>query len=160
MWKIGMILIACFFSSGCVPTANRYVSPAIPFNESEFNKFLGLGTSTIQGQVFMRTRGGAVIYGAGSKVLLVPFTQYTKQIFEGGSFNGYNDSSLAKYTRTTVADATGNFEFIDIPQGAYVALSSVEWQVPLGRTYSNEGGGVNSYVEVAVGQRIKVMLTK
>ena len=131
-FKILIFITLTSLLSGCVPL-RQPVSPPPPLNSAEFSKFLVAGTASIQGQVFMRTRSGSVIYGAGSTVLLIPLTDYTKQRLAVG-FDANNDLALSKYIRRAIADANGNFDFTELPEGEYVAISSVVWQIPWGRT--------------------------
>ena len=160
------LFVTAVFTSGCIPQQRGTPFQAPTSQQAgELAKFMNPGTSTIQGQAFMKTRGGSVIYGAGSRVYLVPNTGYTTS---RGSFDVTSDPALSKYTRQTKADATGNFEFLKIPEGKYIVISEVTWDVPSFTTLQSgqvisqsdmQGGTVQSNVEVGPGQTVKAVLT-
>jgi hypothetical protein len=157
---IASIWLICFIAaiSGCVSAPIQpIITPLDSASAAELSRFLTAGTSTIQGQAFLRTRGGSVIYGAGSRVFLVPYIQYTNMRFRNG-FDVSSDPVLSKYTRQTIADANGNFAFSDVPAGAYVAVSEVYWEAPRGRFMEKQGGTVQAIIQVAQGQTVKAIL--
>lgn len=126
------------------------------YDEKDFFPFLKKGTSSITGQVFLKTRGGDVKYGTGNQVLLFPITPFTKKLSSLDddlliAATGSKDvSSLKsstsnlfekitngigirfewdKYKKATTADGGGNFEFNNLPAGEYYLESSVFWEV-------------------------------
>lgn len=73
--------------SGCAVSQQKPV-PRIPFPAAEFAALPTKGTGTLTGQVFMKTVGGDVKFGAGSTVYLVPVTSYSKQWYEVNYIGG------------------------------------------------------------------------
>jgi hypothetical protein len=117
------------------------------------------GTAVVEGQAFLKTQGDQVKYGAGNTVQLVPACAgadrwLAKQIKWRKDVP--LDSTLARVTRTTTADAEGRFRFEHVPAGDYYAVSSVWWRVP-GR-YMNEGGYIASPVHVTDGQTASMVV--
>lgn len=144
------------------------VSPPTGKQAEELSKYLAGGASGIQGQVFMKTRGGYVKYGSGSDVMLLPFE--AEMLAKAGEpFNVREDPTISKYARHTTADATGNFEFSGLREGRYLVESYVYWEVPEyhrlntstgGYTHmEGQGGRLNTYVDVEAGKITKVVLT-
>jgi hypothetical protein len=61
---------------------------------------------------------------------------------------------IVKCERITTADATGAFEFIDIPDGTYTVVTKIQWFT--GR--ETTGGVVMQQVEVSGGAQKKIIL--
>ena len=111
----------------------------------------------------MKTRAGDVKVGAGEKVELIPATAYTKERFQLASLNTAmeaRDPRLAKYVRTTLADAQGNFEFKNIPPGEYHLACVIQWQYNTGYGNARTGGQAVTSVTVTGDETKKVVLTK
>jgi hypothetical protein len=134
------------------------------FVESDFAAFAGAGTSAITGQAFMKTRSGEVKLGAGNTVQLIPATAYTKEIRERSTIRGEAleppTPDLAKYVRKTVADATGGFEFRNIPAGEYFLECSITWEVATQYGLKTDGGLAHAAVKVGPGETAKIILTR
>lgn len=123
------------------------------------------GTGIVSGQVFLRTRGGEVRYGAGSEVILNPVTSYSRFWYEVGHVQRKQisppDPRLDRYLITTQADGNGNFRFENVPAGDYYLTSSVFWEVPVGiYTSQPQGGFISEPVTVVDGSEIRQMLTR
>src|SRR5437660_1605419 len=104
-----LVLLSLVIASCMTPVAEHKV----PFNEAEFTRYAGSGTSSVVGQAFLKTRGGEVRYGAGNEVVLVPATSYTEETERVIKAGGYiklntNDPRYYKYRRVTRADGFGN----------------------------------------------------
>ncbi len=136
----------------------------MPFRESEFSPYRGKGTSTIEGQAFLKTRSGDVKYGAGNAVQMVPVTTYTTEILtsllSGKTLTPPPDPRYYAYRRETVADGSGNFEFRDVPAGSYYLSCAIVWEVPSGYGAMRSGGTAVGKVTVAHGERAKVVVTR
>lgn len=96
--------------------------------------YMGKGTSTLQGQAFMRQKGGGVVTCAGSSVFLSPSTPFFwgKKIEAMGSNNYVIDGKYKTAVRETVCDAKGAFAFRDLPAGGNLGwdlITKVEWEV-------------------------------
>jgi hypothetical protein len=157
--KIPAIAFIVLLLFGCVAP----VAQTVPFDDAPFQPYVGTGTSTITGSAFMKTQGGDVKVGAGDTVELVPSTPYTAERYEiarRGMPVVPRDPRLAKYVRTTLADAQGNFEFKNIPAGAYFLLCRITWMVPTQFGLMPTGGQASAAVMVKAGDSEKVVLTR
>jgi hypothetical protein len=152
-----IVALATLFS-GCV-TQHQMTTP---FDESEFQSFVGKGTATITGQAFLKTVGGEVRYGAGDPVILTPVTPYTTEalLAERSLRLPQTDPRLLKYLHTVIADGSGNFEFQDIPPGDYYIKCAIVWVVPDQNGIIEQTGGV-AYAETHIGdgETVKVVVT-
>jgi len=134
-----------------------------PFPAAEYKALPRSGTAKVTGQVFMRTRGGDVKYGAGSDVALIPATSYTEQLW-----NAYQadrpiaepDSRARQYSRHVQADGSGYFTFTGVPAGRYYIASNVVWEAPTQFGLSRQGGFILTPVTVLEGQETRAMVTK
>ena len=102
---------------------------ATPFNEGEFAGYDGRGASSISGEAYYRI-SGSVVLAAGSEVVLVPDTAYTRELWEparSGRYSGVSnfDPRYFKYRRSTVADSNGYFRFTGLPAGSYIVQTHV-----------------------------------
>jgi hypothetical protein len=151
-------LIVVIAISGC----HRPHKMSAPFDEREFLPYLGLGTSTIKGQAFLKTRGGEVKYGAGNPVWLVPVTSYTKELWEASLYNDVIglDPRWKIYNRSVIADASGNFEFKNIPAGEYHISCSIFWEVFTKDGPVTTGAVVKKQRKVRPNETLRVMLTE
>ncbi|MFK0875525.1 hypothetical protein ACIUW1_11825 [Pseudomonas aeruginosa] len=160
LFSIAAIMIML---SGCAVSQQTPV-PRIPFPAAEFAALPTKGTGTLTGQVFMKTVGGDVKFGAGSTVYLVPVTSYSKQWYEvnyiGGQALEAPDPRSGQGSITTVADGNGNFTFTDIPPGDYFLSSTVTWQAPSKYGLLPQGGVVAKVVSIADGVKLREMLTR
>ena len=90
----------------------------------EFAGYDSRGSSSISGEAYYRI-GGGVVLAAGSEVVLVPDTAYTRELWEparSGRYSGVAnfDPRYFKYRRSTVADGNGYFRFTGLPAGSYI----------------------------------------
>jgi len=131
-----------------------------PFNDDEFLPYGKLGTSTIQGQAFLKTRGGQVRYAAGNTVYLVPVTSYSRGIYSFREMPPTVDERLRIFIRTTTADGSGNFEFKNIPAGEYYVECGIFWEYYDGRRLAVTGDNVKIQTKLGPKQLLKVLLTK
>ena len=172
---IGIICIAFF--SGCA-TTKELLAPAFSSADAEeLANYTDEGPNTIKGQVFLKTRGGEVRYGAGNVVKLLPITAYGKEIENLKQSQSYVkvigiDPRYESAARETVTDGSANFEFQGLPDGEYLVSSKVTWEVPCvpinsydlscamkGGT-NKEGGVIEKTVTVSDGQERTIMLTR
>jgi hypothetical protein len=127
--------------------------------------YLKPGTGAINGQAFMRTRGGEAKTAAGLEVRLFPATPYFLERYEAWGLSGNIQPDIPPealvFRRVTICDAGGNFDFSKLPQGEYALWCNIKWLVSLGpygvENYS--GGVVKGKVTVREGETTKVLLT-
>ncbi len=147
--------------SGCAETFSKMKTP---FVEAEFLPFISVGTGVVVGQAFAKSVQGDVKLAAGEMVELVPLTTYTRERFERATLNEERleprDPRLTKYIRKTVANATGDFEFTDVPPGDYLVFCDIRWAVEDTTVFPIKVGGL-AYGEVSVkeGGRHKVIVS-
>jgi hypothetical protein len=116
--------------AGCVAPAQPYVLKT-PFSTADFQPYVGTGPATLHGQAFMKTVGGDVKTCAGQTVYLMPDNAYNAEIVQAPTRNFANrDARGDAYTRQTVCDAQGNFEFDNVPAKMWWVLVDVTWGVP------------------------------
>lgn len=125
-----------------------------PFAASEYRKFAGKGRGAINGEAFARTKGGSVIIFAGATIGLTPVTTHSSSWIQydylkaGGYFE--MDHRTRPYTRKTMADSKGQFQFTGLPAGRYWLYGSLTWLAGL----ETQGGPVAMQVDVdATSQR-------
>ena len=153
---IGLIVATAI--TGC----HRPHQMSTPFDEREFLPYLGLGTSTIKGQAFLKTRGGEVRYGAGNTVHLVPVTSYSKELWEASLYNQVTglDQRWVIYNRSVIADGSGNFEFKNIPAGEYHISCAIFWEYFTKDGPKRTGAVVKKQRKVRPNETVRVMLTE
>ncbi len=157
-----LLLVLCLM--GCQPIIKKYPRNA-QFYEDEYNPYDKSGTGIIQGQAFLKTRGGDVKYGAGNIVTMNPVTSYSTEWFEFSVKKHIPleepDPRTLKYNRQTVADGEGRFEFNDLPAGEYYIACYISWEVPTSSSYMiTTGGYAYAKVKVEEGKVIKVVVTR
>lgn len=170
LFKFSLLVLLIGILSGCV--APRPAAPRlVPLNTEEYARYRGTGTAVIYGEAFLRTRGGNVKKGTGSKVFMNPVTTYSTEWFErqviGGQLLEAADERARPYLRETIADSDGRFEFIDLPAGDYYLVSPIFWEVPQQNTFNpadvymtDTGGFAHTRVTVAPGERKRVVVTR
>lgn len=154
---LGLMLLA-----GCITQPPPQARS--PFPAFEYAILPQSGTGVVEGQVFMRTVGGDVKFGAGSPVLLGPVTSYTEEWYNVAVIRGLPigpaDPALQKYTRQTQADGNGNFQFTDVPPGQYFLVSEVFWQAPTHFGLARQGGVIVVRVTAEDGRTTRQIVTR
>lgn len=152
-------------SCGCAPVAVQPIN-RIPFPEDEYKQLASVGSATIKGQAFLKTRGGDVKTAAGNEVLLNPVTSYSNQWYEVSYLKNVPltepDPRLIQYVKKQVADADGRFTFENVPPGEYYVTTMVSWEAPVGYKGAlvPQGGFVARKVTVKDGEKVEVILTR
>jgi hypothetical protein len=150
---IAVGISACLL--GCAPTVTK-VQTVEKFIAADAQYIMDVGPHTIAGQAFMRTVGGEVRTCAGLEVSLFPVTPYSSermQVLYGSTSAGFRsanafaprldpgaaDPQYMHYSRKTVCDASGRFEFQKAADGSYFVIATVIWST--GQPYSPPQGG-------------------
>lgn len=149
------------------PPAPAPSNRAIECEPEAWAPFDAAGTGTVEGQAFLRTRGGDVRVGAGSPVLLVPAVRCVYEWWaSGGTIWAQRaalpfDAGFRAHLRNTTADAEGRFKFTGLPAGRYFARSQVVWEVPDANAFTNDlqGGIVGGEFSVNEGATTTAILT-
>lgn len=149
------------------------IDTVLPFSAQDAQWSIGPGTGKIAGSALLRTRGGDVKTCGALTVRLVPSFAYSDdriRLAYGNTDNGvllaYNSRNFAKASpefdklvRSTTCDASGNFEFEDLPAGTYYVVAQVYWSIPGPYASQIEGGFVMQRVDVAADKATKVIVT-
>lgn len=160
---IGTVL----FLLACAPrTPMGPITPLPPVSAEEVSFAQGTGTATIEGQAFLKTRGGDVKYGAGNNVYLLPHTPHTfawltrviSDLKNAPSLNPVVDS----VTRRTVASGDGRFRFENVPAGQYLVVTTVTWGAPVGYggALVTQGGFIGRTVTAESGKTVTTIVTQ
>lgn len=166
---ISRLLFALLFAAtlvGCANQQTRSTVQRIPFPANEYSQLAKEGSSTLRGQIFMKTRGGDIKFGAGQEIFLNPVTTYSNQWYEeiylkGIPLSPMDDRQIA-YVRTKVSDGNGRFEFKNIPAGEYYVSGVVTWESPTGYqgALQTQGGRIAKKVKVGEKDEEEVILSR
>lgn len=121
-----------------------------PFDAQFASSQMQPGSSRVDGQASARAPNGTMVSCAGAPAVLVPVTEYATERFNAiyGSAPGqgqvrrlagkvaaekptqfYPDLPEYKtFSRDTLCDASGRFEFLDVKRGLYYLFTMVVWQ--------------------------------
>lgn len=157
--------LAVLILSGCQALQPQpVVERKVAFPVQEYEALEMEGSSTVKGQFFMTTRGGEVKYGAGRDIALTPVTSYTTeatQVAMSGRAIAPADPRAQAYTKKSIADGSGNFEFNNLPAGKYYVAGEMFWEVPTGGYgLSRQGGLIIRMVTVEEGETATLMLNR
>lgn len=159
-------LATAWLMTGCIRHHVATFVP-LPFDEAEYASLPTTGTGTVRGQVFAKTVGGDVVFGAGNNVVMIPATaygtqRYREQVIAGKLLSQPEDPRFAKYVKSTVADGEGRFTFQNVPPGRYYVFSHVTWEAYATNRYvtDTQGGRVSREIEVQDDQETAAILTR
>jgi hypothetical protein len=170
MKKIIIPVLTAATIVGCASTSKMTQT----FEPKNVEWVLEEGTRTITGQAFLKTLGGDVKTCAGNAVYLIPSSAYADeriQYIYGTGMNGYNphmtflgkrlpdaDPRYGGYNIQGICDASGNFEFSNIPEGNYYLLAAVLWQTRA-NSLNYEGGWLMQRLDVKPESSRKYIMT-
>lgn len=160
---LSVVLLGLF---GCVepPMPPAPLPQFQKFNRADFELYGKTGTGSVVGSAFLKTRGGDVKVGAGCEVELIALTPYMEERYERILVRGENlerrDFRVADYTRKTVADAQGRFEFTGVPAGKYSVTCDIRWEYFNGHYRDETGGTAYARVVVRDGTVSSVVVTR
>jgi hypothetical protein len=151
-------------ASACASTPNSLLPDptTIPLDTARMERFLRPGTGTIEGQAFVKTKGGDVKYATGESVILLPATDYTMQYATrlGTAAAFEPDPRLAKYARRTIAGGDGRFRFTDLPEGNYMIYTKIFWQIPGRNGLETTGSWLSDVASSISGETRQIILTR
>ena len=135
--------LAAWFLAGCAtPTPPAPLQST--FNADEVAFIHEQGTNTIEGNAFLRQRGGGVVTCAGEIVALIPKGTYSTELmvrlYGAATVPGYRPYYLGRNapvgpkafyfaSRHTVCDSDGRFKFENVAAGSYFVRCAVKWEV-------------------------------
>ncbi len=100
------------------------------FDAEQVKPYLGTGPNTLTGQAFLRQDGGGIVTCAGRGVLLLPDTPYFREVidlFAHGKIAA--EPNMTAFSKQGQCDAQGNFKFDKVPNGMWLVLAEVTWEV-------------------------------
>ena len=157
IWPVAIVL-----TSGCALNTPAPAPRQAQFIEGEYAPYANRGSSSIAGQVFLRTRGGEVRYGAGSDVYVNPVTSYSTEWWSRAVVGGRQlqaaDPRTGPYQHTARADGEGRFLITGLSAGEYYVVSSVYWEVPNRYGLERTGGNVGRRIRLGDGVRVDLVL--
>lgn len=139
------------------------------FDEAEYAPFAAVGSGTVVGQAFLKTRGGDVKYAAGCEVRLAPRTTVSEETYQreylgGEKLEPIPAATLAKmrtYGQQVIGDGEGRFRFKAVPPGRYFIVTEITWEVPDPLTgTARTGGAVLEPLEVKGDETVEVVATR
>lgn len=166
MLKKALSIICLAIVAGCVAPTKMPAVERIEFPIEEYSALPASGTGVVEGQAFLKTRGGDVKTAAGSVVLLNPVTSYSNQWYEINYILQKPlteaDPRLQKYETTKTADAEGRFKFTNVPPGEYYVVSKVTWEAPTGYqgAMETQGGIVAKRITVKNSETTEIVVTR
>ncbi|MCS6259885.1 hypothetical protein G3479_11575 [Shewanella baltica] len=168
--KLGLAAVFLISLAGC---ASPTVKLNTQFDAAEAKKLMEKGNNAIEGNAFLRQRGGGVVTCSGMTVQLVPATAYATE--RALSYFGTTESGFAadegifnkkmpprpadydKYSKTTVCDSEGRFKFKDLSDGTYYVTTSITWMTG---DYSRQGGLLLKRVYLQDGETAEVIMSQ
>lgn len=158
---IAVMSVLLLMQAGCA--TRPQIQMKTPFSINDFEPYKAKGIGRIYGQAFLKTRGGDVKLAAGNTVQLWPFSPFMKEAIslkeQGYQITNYTQEMVQQmlpYVRESTGDATGNFDFTELPPDDYFLEVSITWQAGNLTT----GGVVRKSVTLSEGQAVKVVLTQ
>jgi hypothetical protein len=157
------LLAAGMLSTACAMPIPVPPAPLVAFNPEEVRWAALPGTSTIEGQAFMKARGGDVKYGAGSLVLLIPYSAQSFAWYKARIATLRDippmDPALQALVKATTAGRDGRFKFENEPAGSYLVVTFVTWET--GASYAvTQGGYIGMPVTAEAGKTAKIIVTR
>ena len=171
MNKILLSLFAVLILTGC---GNRAPKPALsnapPFDAKAAAYIHTQGKVLLRGEAFIVLANGRPTYAAGELIRLVPATAYAnarfKALYRGKTFIPAGqiptvtpDPEYSKFTRTTVANGRGKFEFDNVAAGDYF-VTAQKIIKPRG-SFLPRGGAMYAKIRIAGSEHfpVKVIVT-
>jgi hypothetical protein len=162
-----VLLLAALLAAGCSPTiTNKHgISDQAPTGDTlrqlqdESAPYRARGSGAVHGHVSVQTPAGAVAARAGSRVLLLPATDYAAVRFAAFVIE---DDTLPPAVRAAAiaqanVDAQGDFTLENLPPGSYLIASELFWTAPDGASRS---AVPYARFDLADGVRVEVAVTR
>jgi len=131
MKKIALILSFSLLIMSCAGGLARPIQRTAVFNDDEYLPYSKPGKAVITGQAFANTRSGEIRYASGRNISLHPATSYATEYYNlqvvQGKWLSNPDQRFITFEKKTTSDATGNFEFKNLPAGKYYVVADFSW---------------------------------
>lgn len=170
------VLSVCLVAALSACATTRQVQMTTAFDAGQAQAMLTRGTTIVRGSALIRQQGGGVVTCAGTEVALTPATAYATErmhIIYGSVLQGYRsaaapnwinppgvpastDARYEQFSRKTLCNAQGEFEFADVAPGSFYITTTVAWRVG----YNVQGGYLMKRVDLtAQSPVVNVVLT-
>lgn len=140
---IGNLIFSALVLAGVTTDAQarkKHYNVAPVFDVGQHHEYTLNGGGSINGQAFLRQKGGGVVTCAGQPVFLIPDTGYFREIFriakDGGTMSFPNSEEIKKTGRMSTCNATGYFKFNNLPPARWIVVTQVAWSAG----YDAQGG--------------------
>ena len=163
MKKLAPVIVAIVMILSCVQQETYTIKT--PFRSEDWSLGIKTGNCNLEGQAFLKTKGGDVKTCTGEEVILMPYNAYTEELYavakQGNFDNASNfDPRIKNYCKVTTCDDNGDFKFENLPSGKWLLYTRVVWEVPGGNSSSVQGGDMVKIVQTAENDTQKVYLTE
>lgn len=146
-------------SSGCVTPSPPPKPATTPmpievrgFDAAEVAYIREVGTNRIEGNAFLRQRGGGIVTCAGETVRLVPLGGFAKRYFrlryveqKPATVDFFDAPSYNEHVRETRCDSDGRFSFTRVAPGDYFVETTVSWYLS---SLGTQGGDIGYALQV------------
>jgi hypothetical protein len=154
-------VVCALLLSSCALIDIPHVARRVPFNEGDLAAYRGAGSSTVAGQVTVKSADdGETHIGAGTTVSLLPVTAYTKEMVEreigNGEYLTASDPRFLPYVHIQNTDESGHFIFDHVRAGEYFVASQVEWSFADDTSYQ----WACERITVGAGQTVRIKVSK
>ena len=153
-------IVCALLLSSCALVAEQRVPRRVPFNEADFAAYRGAGSSTVAGQVIVKSPDGETHIGAGTEISLLPVTAYTTEMVEREIGNGEyltpSDARFQPYARLQKTDDKGHFVFDHVRAGEYYVAAQAEWYFADDTSYQ----WACERIAVGAGQTVRINVSK
>ncbi|MEZ0258320.1 MAG: hypothetical protein ACAI37_23780 [Chthoniobacter sp.] len=147
-------------STSCALVDIPRVPRRVPFNEADFAAYRGAGSSTVAGQVIVKSSDGETHIGAGTTISLLPVTSYTREMVEreigNGEYLTASDPRFQPYVHLQTTDDSGHFVFDHVRAGEYYVAALAEWSFADDTSYQ----WACERIAVGTGQTVRVKVSK
>ena len=146
------LLLIVVSVAGCVVTTAPTPIRVQGFDAAEVAYIHDVGTDRIEGNAFLRQKGGGVVTCAGEAVRLIPLGQFAKKYFriryiekKAATLDPWDAPAFHDHVRTTRCESDGRFLFTEVAPGSYFIETKVPWVV---YSHGTQGGDVGYALEV------------
>ena len=162
MKKFAPVIFAIVMFISCVQQKTYTIKT--PFHSEYWHMGIETGNCNLEGQAFLKTKGGDVKTCAGEEVILMPYNAYTQELYnvtKHGNFDTASnfDPSIKNYCKVTTCDDNGDFQFKNLPSGKWLLYTRVVWEAPGGNSSGVKGGDMVKIVQTTENDTQKVYLT-
>lgn len=151
--KATLIFLPLLICGGCVVATSVPIPIEVQgFDAAEVAYIHDVGTHRIEGNAFLRKKGGDVVTCAGEAVRLVPLGRFAKKYFRiryiekiPATFGVWDAPLFHDHIRTSRCESDGRFLFTEVAAGDYFIETRVSWHV---YSLGTQGGDVGHALQI------------